>query len=185
MGRGKGRRGNHEGRGNNNSRSWRESIDEINHVPEIQDMTPMIQSQIPSVQPSPPPPAQAPQQFEIGFASASVGGVKKSRLYGIDSEISTYSSIASFSDTSPTTGHSHELEDQLQLMQEENKLLRDQFKDLQYQHQKIQEQNQKMQEEMRKQMQEEMRKQMQEMQRQMQEQMKSQLAAFFRGDHDE
>ena len=115
----------------------------------------------------------------------NVGGVKKSRLYGIDSEISTYSSIASFSDTSPATGHSHELEDQLQLVEEENKLLRDQFKDLQYQHQKIQEQNQKMQEEMRKQMQEEMRKQMQEMQRQMQEQMKSQLAAFFRGDHDE
>ena len=32
----------------------------------------MIQSQIPSVQPSPPPSAQAPQQFEIGFASTSV-----------------------------------------------------------------------------------------------------------------
>ena len=72
MGRGKGRGGNHGGRGNNNSRSWRESIDEINNVPETQDMTPMIQSQIPSVQPSPPPPAQAPQQFEIGSASASV-----------------------------------------------------------------------------------------------------------------
>ena len=71
-GRGKGRGGNHEGRGNNISRSWTESIDEINHVPETQDMTPMIQSQIPSVQPSPPPPAQAPQQFEIGSASASV-----------------------------------------------------------------------------------------------------------------
>ena len=54
------------------SRSWRESIDEINNVLETQDMTPMIQSQIPSVQPSPPPPAQAPQQFEIGSASASV-----------------------------------------------------------------------------------------------------------------
>ena len=71
-GRGKGRGGNHEGRGNNNSRSWTESIDEINHVPETQDMAPMIQSQIPSVQPSPPPLAQAPQQFEIGSASASV-----------------------------------------------------------------------------------------------------------------
>ena len=71
-GRGKGRGGNHEGRGNNNSRSWTESIDEINHVPETQDMAPMIQSQIPLVQPSPPPPAQAPQQFEIGSALASV-----------------------------------------------------------------------------------------------------------------
>ena len=108
----------------------------------------------------------------------NVGGVKKSRLYGIGSEISTYYSIASFSGTSPTTGHSHELEDKLQLVQEENKLLRDQFKDLQ-------EQNEKVQEEMRKQMQEEMCKQMQEMQRQMQEQMKSQLAAFFRSDNDQ
>ena len=72
MGGGKGRGGIHEGRGNNNSRYWTESIDEINHVPETQDMTPMIQSQIPSVQPSPPPPAQAPQQFEIGSASASI-----------------------------------------------------------------------------------------------------------------
>ena len=35
-------------------------------------MAPMIQSQIPSVQPSPPPPAQAPQQFEIDSASAYV-----------------------------------------------------------------------------------------------------------------
>ena len=43
----------------------------------------------------------------------NVEGVKKSRLYGIGSEISTYCSIASFSVTSPTTGHSHELEDQL------------------------------------------------------------------------
>ena len=107
----------------------------------------------------------------------NVGGVKKSRLYGIGSEISTYCSITSFSGTSPATGHSHELEDKLQLVQEENKLLRDQFKDLQDQHQKIQEKNEKMQEEMR--------KQMQEMQRQMQEQMKSQLAAFFRGDNDQ
>ena len=61
----------------------------------------------------------------------NVEGVNKSRLYGIGSEISTYDNIASFSDTSPVTGHNHELEDQLQLMQEENKLLRDQFKDLQ------------------------------------------------------
>ena len=67
----------------------------------------------------------------------NVGGVKKSRLYGIGFEISTYCSIASFSGTSPVTGHSHELEDQLQLVQEENKLLRDQFKDLQDHHQKI------------------------------------------------
>ena len=102
----------------------------------------------------------------------NVGGVKKSRLYGIGSEISTYCSIASFSGTSPATCHSHELEDKLQLVQEENKLLRDRFKDLQ-------EQNEKVQEEMHKQMQEEMCKQMQEMQRQMQEQMKSQLATFF------
>ena len=108
----------------------------------------------------------------------NVGGVKKSRLYGIGSEISTYCSIASFSGTSPATGHSHELEDKLQLVQEENKLLRDQFKDLQ-------EKNEKVQDEMRKQMQEEMCKQMHEMQRQMQEQMKSQLAAFFRGDNDQ
>ena len=79
----------------------------------------------------------------------NVGGVKKSRLYGIGSEISTYCSIASFSGTSLATGHSHELVDKLQLVQEENKLLRDQFKDLQ-------EQNEKVQEEMRKQMQEEM-----------------------------
>ena len=110
----------------------------------------------------------------------NVGGVKKSRLYGIGSEISTYCSIASFSGTSPATGHSHELEDKLELVQEENKLLRDQFKDLQ-------EQNEKVQEEMRKQMQEEMCKQMQEMQIQMQEQMKSQLAVFFffRGNNDQ
>ena len=60
----------------------------------------------------------------------NVEGVKKSRLYGIGYEISTYCSIASFSGTSPATGHSHELEDQLQHVQEENKLLRDQFKDL-------------------------------------------------------
>ena len=96
----------------------------------------------------------------------NVGEVKKSRLYGIGSKILTYCSIVSFSDTSPAMGHSHDLEDKLQLVQEENKLLRDQFKDLQ-------EQNEKVQEEMRKQMQEEMCKQMQEMQRQMQEQMKS------------
>ena len=107
----------------------------------------------------------------------NVGGVKKSRLYGIGSEISTYCSIASFSGTSPATSHSHELEDKLQLVLEENKLLRDQFKD-------FQEQNEKVQEKMRKKMQEEMCKQMQEMQRQMQEKMKSQLAAFFRGDND-
>ena len=43
----------------------------------------------------------------------NVGGVKKSRLYDIGSKISTYCSIASFSGTSPMTGHSHELEDQL------------------------------------------------------------------------
>ena len=41
-------------------------------VSDSQDMTPMIQSQIPSVQPSHPPSAHVPQQFEIGFASASV-----------------------------------------------------------------------------------------------------------------
>ena len=76
----------------------------------------------------------------------NVGGVKKSRLYGIGSKISTYCSIASFSDTSPATSHSHELEDQLQHVQEENKLLRDQFKDLQDQYQKIQEHNEKIQE---------------------------------------
>ena len=46
----------------------------------------------------------------------NVGGVNKSRLYGIGSEISTYCSIASFSGTSPATGHSHELEDKLQLV---------------------------------------------------------------------
>ena len=67
MGRGKGRGGNHEG-----SISWRESIDEMNNVPETQEMASMIQSQIPSVQPSPPLPAHAPQQFEIGSVSASV-----------------------------------------------------------------------------------------------------------------
>ena len=61
----------------------------------------------------------------------NVGGVKKSRLYGIGSEISTYHNITSFNGTSPATGHSHELEDQLQHVQEENKLLHDQFKDLQ------------------------------------------------------
>ena len=47
------------------------------------------------------------------FFVKNVGGVKKSILYGIGSEISTYCSIASFSGTSPATGHSHELEDQL------------------------------------------------------------------------
>ena len=57
--------------------------------------------------------------------------MKKSRLYGIDSEISTYYNTASFSGTSPATSHSHELEDQLQHVQEDNKLLHDQFKDLQ------------------------------------------------------
>ena len=46
---------NHGGRGNNNNSAWRESIDEINHVLETQDMAPMIQSQIPSVQPLPSP----------------------------------------------------------------------------------------------------------------------------------
>ena len=34
-------------------------------------MVSTIHSQLPSVQPSPPPSAPAPQQFEIGFASAS------------------------------------------------------------------------------------------------------------------
>ena len=72
MGRDKGRGGHHGGRGNNNNRAWRESIDKINHIPETQDMAPMIQSQIPSIQPSPPSSAQAPQQFEIGSASASI-----------------------------------------------------------------------------------------------------------------
>ena len=75
-----------------------------------------------------------------------MSGVKKSRLYGIGSKISTYCSITSFSGTSPATGHSHELEDQLQLVQEENKLLRDQFKNLQDWHKKLQEQNEKIQE---------------------------------------
>ena len=70
MGRGKGRRGQLGGRGNNSSRAWRESIDEINHILKAQDMAPMIQSQLPSVEPSPPPSAQAPQQFEIGSALA-------------------------------------------------------------------------------------------------------------------
>ena len=61
----------------------------------------------------------------------NVEGVKKSRLYGIGSEISTYYyNIASFSGTSPATSYSHGLEDQLQHVQEENKLLHDQFKDL-------------------------------------------------------
>ena len=72
MGRGKGRGGQLEGRGNNNSRVWRESVDKINHVPKTQDMAPTIQSQLPSVQPSPPSSTQTPQQFEIGSASASV-----------------------------------------------------------------------------------------------------------------
>ena len=44
----------------------------------------------------------------------NVGGVKKLRLYGIGSEISIDCNIAPFSGTSPTTGHSHELEAQLQ-----------------------------------------------------------------------
>ena len=44
----------------------------------------------------------------------NVEGVKKSRLYGIGSEISKYCSIASFSGTSPVTTYSHGLEDQLQ-----------------------------------------------------------------------
>ena len=65
---------------------------------------------------------------EIFFKN--VGRVKKSRLYGIGSKISTYCSIASFSGTSPATSHSHELEDQLQHVQEDNKLLHDHFKDL-------------------------------------------------------
>ena len=34
-------------------------------------MSPMMQSQIPSIQPSPPPSTQAPQQFEIVSALAS------------------------------------------------------------------------------------------------------------------
>ena len=74
----------------------------------------------------------------------NVEGVKKLRLYGTGSEISTYYSIASFSGNSPATSYSHGLEDQLQHVQEENKLLHDQFKDLQDQHQKMQEQNEKM-----------------------------------------
>ena len=41
----------------------------------------------------------------------NVEGVKKSRLYGIGSKISTYYSIASFSGTSPATSYSHGLED--------------------------------------------------------------------------
>ena len=60
----------------------------------------------------------------------NVWGVKNSRPYSIGFEISTYCcSIAFFGDTSPATGQSHELEDQLQHVQEENKLLCDQFKD--------------------------------------------------------
>ena len=55
--------------------------------------------------------------------------MKKSRLYDIGFEISTYCSFDSFSGTSPRTCHIHELEDQLQHVQEENKLLLDQFKD--------------------------------------------------------
>ena len=69
MGRGKEKGGHH---GGSNNRAWRESIDEINHVPETQDMAPIIQSQTPSIQPSSPPSAQAPQQFEIGSALAFV-----------------------------------------------------------------------------------------------------------------
>ena len=42
MGRGKGRGGQLGGRGNNNSRAWREFVDETNHVLETQDMAPMI-----------------------------------------------------------------------------------------------------------------------------------------------
>ena len=60
----------------------------------------------------------------------NVEGVKKLRLYGIGYEISTYCSFASLCGTSPMIGHSQELEDQLQHMQEENELIRDQFKDL-------------------------------------------------------
>ena len=69
--------------------------------------------------------------------------MKKSRLYGIGSKISTYCSIASFSGTSPAIGHCHESEGQFQHVEEENKLLRDQFNDLQDQHQKMQKQNEK------------------------------------------
>ena len=56
--------------------------------------------------------------------------MKKSRLYDIGFEISTYCNIAFFSGTSLATCYSHELEDQLQHVQKENKLLCDQFKDL-------------------------------------------------------
>ena len=72
MGRGKGRGGQLGGRDNNNNRAGRESVDEINHVLETQDMAPMIQSQLPSLQSSPPLSAQAQQQFEIGSTSTSV-----------------------------------------------------------------------------------------------------------------
>ena len=44
----------------------------------------------------------------------NVRKVKKSRLYGIGSEISTNCNIASFSGTSPATSYNHELDDQLQ-----------------------------------------------------------------------
>ena len=43
----------------------------------------------------------------------NVDEVKKSRIYSIGSEISTYCNIASVSGTLPATSHSHELEDQL------------------------------------------------------------------------
>ena len=69
--------------------------------------------------------------------------MKKLRLYGIGSKISTYFSIVSFGGPSPTTSYSHRLEDQLQHVQEENKMLRDQFKDLRDQHQKMQEEMQR------------------------------------------
>ena len=49
MGRGKGGGGHHRGRGNNNGRAWRDFVDEINHVLKTQDMAPMIQSQIHSI----------------------------------------------------------------------------------------------------------------------------------------
>ena len=51
---------------------------------------------------------------EIFFKN--VGGVKKSRLYDIGSEVSTNYKIASFSGTSLAIGHSHELEDQFQYL---------------------------------------------------------------------
>ena len=44
-----------------------------------------------------------------GHFVKNVEEVKKSILYGIGFEISTYYSIACFSGTSPATSHSHEL----------------------------------------------------------------------------